>query len=561
MRTVFDAAGDVRAVDLLAALVSLWRGKESGAVRFFRAGASAGFDFADGEIVAIASSEPRFETSAILVRAGKLDPASLERLTVPPGGDAAVAAVQAGVLTRREWKWGEKIRAIEILSDLLAWPDGEYAFDFEARPAAGEFTLGIPRLVLELFLRSRDRNLIEHQLGPTDVPLARSPDFESEFATFGLTADAESVVRLIDGRASADEISRNAPADEFAVTKLLAALATLGLVRPAESAGEADVSETPPPSPRPAPRVLEPEPDRSWESSEFPGELEIEHAESGESSEEGASAGPPLDIYPVADGIEPPPPQDPEFEHEFPEGPGPVPREDRLIDQPLAAEVPAATLPLPEDTPPSPSNLGVWLVAFAIVLAAAIGVVVIVRSRADSGVLRAIAVSPTAAQTTPPAEIRPTAAAVAVIPTPAPTPPPRMASGSKTAAPAPRPTASRSRATPAPPSARPAGSLPASREEWVKKAERERARVASEPRTRYSVQLELACEPGSLTEAWKYDRPAGSLWILPTQHAGRTCFRVLWGRYPTLAAARAAKSKIPGFFSTATNHPAVVAVR
>src|SRR5207253_736059 len=114
-----------------------------------------------------------------------------------------------------------------------------------------------------------------------------------------------------------------------------------------------------------------PEADRSWESSELPGELEIESAESGESSEEGASAGPPLDIYPVADGIAPPAPQDPEFEHEFPEEPGPVPPEDRLIDQPLAAEVPTAPLPPPDDTPPSPSNLGVWLVALAIVLAAA----------------------------------------------------------------------------------------------------------------------------------------------------------------------------------------------
>src|SRR5262249_52076992 len=91
------------------------------------------------------------------------------------------------------------------------------------------------------FLRSRDRSLVVKHLGGADVPLARAPRFDAEFATFGLTADAESVVRLIDGRASAEEIAREAPAEAFAVEKLLAALVTLGLVHP-EFAGEASSS-------------------------------------------------------------------------------------------------------------------------------------------------------------------------------------------------------------------------------------------------------------------------------------------------------------------------------
>jgi hypothetical protein len=236
MKDAFEAAGDVRSVDLLAAFVSIWREKRSGSLRFTRGGASAGYDLAEGDIVAVFSSEPRFETSAILVRAGKLDASALERLSMPPGTDAALAALQTGILTRREWKWGEKIRAIEILADLLTWADGKYLSDVDARPERGEFVLPIPRLVLELFLRSRDRNLVEHQLGPTDVPLRRSDNFDEEFSTFGLTADAESVVQLIDGGTTATEISERAPAEEFAVLKLLAALTTLGLLAPDSAA-------------------------------------------------------------------------------------------------------------------------------------------------------------------------------------------------------------------------------------------------------------------------------------------------------------------------------------
>jgi hypothetical protein len=58
---------------------------------------------------------------------------------------------------------------------------GEYTTTPAARPEAGDWTLPIPRLTLELFLRSRDRTLVEHYLGPSDLPLVRrsiSEEFE-----------------------------------------------------------------------------------------------------------------------------------------------------------------------------------------------------------------------------------------------------------------------------------------------------------------------------------------------------------------------------------------------
>ena len=245
MKNVFDAAGDLREVDPLAALVTCWREKASGELRFERAASQCGFDLDGGEVVGVISSDPRFETAAILVRAGKLAADAVERLA-PQGGDPAALALQTGLLTRREWKWGEKIRAIEVLSDLLSWEGGQYRFDTAVSPRGGDFRLPVPRLLLELFLRSRDRDLIDHQLGALDQRLVRGELFETEFPTFGLTADAESVVHLIDGRSTAIEIAEKAPAEEFAVRKLLAALVTLGLVHP-----------VPDPPPRPVERPVE----------------------------------------------------------------------------------------------------------------------------------------------------------------------------------------------------------------------------------------------------------------------------------------------------------------
>src|SRR5437879_4208792 len=142
------------------------------------------------------------------------------------------------------------IRSVDLLSALVAlWREKASGALRYARP--GDWTLPVPRLVLELFLRSRDRTLVEHYLGPSDLPLLRAEGFDEEFETFGLTADAGSVVRLIDGESSAAEIAEKSPADEFAALKLLAALTTLGLVHPAEAA------PAPPPR-RPAALAREP---------------------------------------------------------------------------------------------------------------------------------------------------------------------------------------------------------------------------------------------------------------------------------------------------------------
>jgi hypothetical protein len=44
MRAAFESAGDIRSVDLLSALVALWRDKAGGSLNFSRPGATAGYE-------------------------------------------------------------------------------------------------------------------------------------------------------------------------------------------------------------------------------------------------------------------------------------------------------------------------------------------------------------------------------------------------------------------------------------------------------------------------------------------------------------------------------------
>jgi Domain of unknown function (DUF4388) len=619
MRTVFEAEGNIRGTDLLAGFVQLWRESASGALRFSRPGATAAFHLAAGDVVAVSASESRFETASILLRAGKLDAATLDRLVTPEGGNRAIYALQAGILTKREWKWGEKIRAVEVLSDLLTWIEGDYVFDRDESTTVGEFRLTVPRLVLELFLRSRDRALVLHYLGGADVPLLRAPRFDVEFAIFGLTADAEAVVRMIDGKATAAEIAREGPADAFAVEKLLAALVTLGLIHPAfapdepvaireaspselESEEEEDAEEAEEEQPVPAAseaawawegsargqatsadasgtedqgeeeagetKETPAEPPREIPSYEAEQELEPERG-SGRPvsidshafrSEPGMITDAPLDLSPsasqgLADGPEPQRPGREEIVD--------LDRRDRgaepVFEKPLEM-----TTGIGRDERPRPRSAAPWLFLLAI-LAAGVAVVVLMRGGGptpETGKL-AVGATPTAAEVATIAEPAPT---IAVSPIQAATPPAAAAAPTRihpTPPPAPAPP------TKAPP--RPAPALAAapsgresggelSRQGWLDRADRDQQRARGDRKAHFTIQLELACEVASLSDAWKHDRPAGTMWVVSTPFQGKTCFRVLWGRYPTREAAGRALASVPAFFSTPRNHPIVTAI-
>ncbi|HTO76299.1 MAG TPA: DUF4388 domain-containing protein [Thermoanaerobaculia bacterium] len=587
MKNVFEAEGEIREVDPLAALVTCWRERTSGALRFTRGASESGFDLEEGEIVSVVSSDPRFDTAAILVRAGKLAADAVDRLA-PQGGDPALLALQTGLLTRREWKWGEKIRAIEALSDVLSWNGGRYRFDAAAAPHAGEFRLPIPRLLLELFLRSRDRNLVDHQLGAPDQTLVRGERFDQEFSSFGLTADAESVVRLIDGRSTATEIADKAPAEEFAVRKLLAALVTLGLVHPVPSApARAAGSEPAPPAgvePEPvfppAEAEPEPEPERDVELPEptptfEPSVLETSRLDSElatiaqtlpEPSEEmvelPGSGAPPFDRFDA-------PAKRPEWQEASPPS---EPESGTLWDSPPEPPAAEAAEILTE---PAPERRGIPPIAWLLgLLVAAVAAVLLWRARGPSPGRPLPAAAPTAAPAVtfpPPATAIPAGAssttstsisaaeaptAAAAPPTAVPVASTSMPARAAKVAPSPVP----ARPTAAAVSAAPSEALPDSREGWARRAETDRKRLATDKRTRYAVQLELVCEVESLREAWKHDR-GKAMWLLPVTHGGRDCFRVFWGRYPSLDAAKKGKTGIPPYFTTARNRPAVVAVR
>jgi hypothetical protein len=587
MRTAFEREGDIRSVDLLAAFAALWRGRAGGILHFSRPGERIRFEILDGDVGDVSASDPDFDAAQVLVRAGKLDPSALEG-RVPKGAERARSARELGLLTERDWRWGERIRVVEILSHLVGWLEGSYVFDAAARPEPGEFRVGIHRLFLELFLRSRDRAFVHHALPSADAPLVKAQDFDEKFATLGLTPDALGVVAAIDGKASAAEISRKTPPDPFSVEKLLAALATLGLLHPEyaseEPAAARRVEAAPPQGvPPPAPPARE-EPEMERPSVEAEPELPDTTPAPVSVHPEGPLPEGKIDL-PMSAPVKPSEPEPALTGWEI------APPEP--MDQPL-------DVPEPEVLASSRPRLGsVWLL---LLLAVAVGALLVFRARETGRGPVTSAPLPTSPTVSPlaPAGIIPTSLPPAVVPTselpaavpsaepptpakPTPVPPtavpptavpptraaatpvPTSPPASPTSVPTltavpPRPTLTVVPPRPSPPpprpTAAPASASGRSRSQWEALAEQGRQILPGAP---YTIQLELVCELSSLEEAWKYN--AGEMWIVAAEHRGRSCFRVFWGRFGTLEEARLAKESVPRFFFTRTNRPAVVSPR
>lgn len=578
MRPVFDAAGAVASLDVLSALCTVGRGGASGTATFVgSAGETIRYGFDGGVLVAL-ETPPETSPAEVLIRAGKVQRATYEALTVGDFEDRYAVAAASGVLSKREALWGIKIAAIETLAAILGWTDGTYTFEEgAAEPMQPVFRLAVDHWILELFLRSSDRALVLRKIGATDIPVARVDGFAEGFSALGLTADADAVIEAIDGARTIEQIVKRSRSDEFATLKLLGALMALGLIHP--------ILEAPPQG---LPRPAEPREPVAAPPAETDEDLDetLVRDEAATPFEPPAEALPAkIDLDAVAHPRHPPaplpddtpaappeaaedevmPPTPPEPLHLPPPPPDPVPEpeiaapprpepgvEPPLVNVPLfaltspeesAAEREIDPGPPVEDLPPPKSRSAGW--AAALVILIAIGAtILVVRRRAGN--------RPVAPPTSPAASNAAPAPATPPAAVPKPVRQPRAPSEIVVSK------EPEVRHTPPVSAKPPTRRAPAGR--WGSLAEAGRKTFEHPGTRRYAIQLELACEESTLDKAAAADPGGRRLWIAPFSFRGRGCYRVLWGKYADLASAREGKKGIPEVFLRDGNRPAIVAL-
>ncbi len=84
--------------------------------------------------------------------------------------------------------------------------------------------------------------------------------------------------------------------------------------------------------------------------------------------------------------------------------------------------------------------------------------------------------------------------------------------------------------------------------------------VAQEKKNAFTLQIAIACAEESVRKAARRTRGSATFFTVPFPLAGKSCYRLCWGAYPTLEKAQAAKSSVPSFFLSEGGKPVVVSL-
>jgi hypothetical protein len=555
--------GEISQINLIERLVELWREQFTGAIRFENDGIIKIVYCKGGDILSASTNDRSDSIDEILMRAGKVSrehvkQALAKRKESETLGDALL---NLGFITRKELTWARRVQVVGVIRSIAAWTEGSFTIVADYLPKRDEGTLfPLPQVLVELIVTDQDRARFERALDGGEVVFTRTADFDDVWRRLGLNEDAEAIAVEIDGVKSATAVATASGRDTFNVYKLLHALATLGVLRPAAaqqfalddfaSAGVADAADVwnndaqPEltdadfaPEPEPAFQLDEPEPTveqelpldtnvpptpSAWdEADEVPLDLSLDSTT-------------PTPKMPVWNTPAPPPISHIDEEPQW--GFDEAQIETSRASMP-AADAIGAPIPVKKERG---GRYGVLVALMVIAILAAAGYFGFVwwQGTQDAAATKAIA-----ARTTPPPAPRPAPVNPTTTTTAEPTANDTATSSVATTS-APPVTATTASVEPSPTQALPrvtarAAATGAGRDRLDTMARE----YASNPQGNFTVQIQILCDWSNLE---KLVRSSGdNVWFVPQTIGERACYRVFWGHYETRAQAQQALAQIP----------------
>lgn len=557
--------GAVTEINLLEKLLELANEKFTGAIRFENDAIIKIIYFKGGEVLSASTNDRSDSIDEILLKSNKVSREHIKQALAKRKESETLgdALLNLGFISKKELAWVRRIQLIGIMRSLIRWPEGTYTIVSDYLPKREEGTsFQLPQIVVEMIVTDEDRSSVEAELQGGAAVFELHPDAFEHYQELGLNEDADAIFASIDGRKSVSEIAGNSAMDAFSVYKLIRAFLLLGLIRYADGKPQETLEVLS------APAV--PSEDWSLEDYEEPPAPALAAFPPGKPKTIEVPADeellPSIDLGPIEDEPAVPPTPDqtvplPSWESKPKPAarggttPGVIPTPPTRSTAPGSQRSSAPTFATA--TPKKRrSSSKLPLVVLAIVLLAAAGygawwwlnrpqpATVATAKRpvpkAEPGVIEEAPVPAPVVST----DTEATDTVMAPLPAPV-----------LTTAPATTPTAVAAPviAAPASPATPPAGSRDPKRAQFEAQARDYAAESAS---TRFAVQLAAVCEVSSLETS--LSRGGASVWFVPAQIGNRSCFRVLWGRYPDRASANRGLSELPQFFRS--GRPVVVEV-
>ncbi len=224
-------ASDVKDMTIPWLFQSLRAEKKTGTVVFARETAVKKVYFQNGDVIFASSNLDGDRLGDYLLRSNKLTRAQFDaslELAKKTGKKLGAILVELGFISPKDLVAGVKEQAKEIILSLFTWRDGRYIFDDSPLPASDIIPLqmSIGNLIIE-GIRGQDWQVVRKSLPPLKTKLLPAADPSFLFQGADLEQDQQSVLSLIDGNRSIEELCSLSGLGDFNTLKAVYALLAL----------------------------------------------------------------------------------------------------------------------------------------------------------------------------------------------------------------------------------------------------------------------------------------------------------------------------------------------
>ena len=235
--------GDLRVVPLAEVLQLLDLQEQSGVLTVERTGARVDIFFKRGRVEqATAHGVPdEFQLGRFVLDADLMPRADFEQFLESRAARSTSAKligqqlVKLGFLAEVDLKACLTRQTSELIYEILRWRHGRFRFaaGAELPPSVIDATLGldVEAVLMEGYRRVDEWHLIERAIDNFDIVFLRNEDSVAQMGRGRLTRDELTVLELVNGKNTVQEIIRKSRMGSFEVSKMLYRLLSIKLVR------------------------------------------------------------------------------------------------------------------------------------------------------------------------------------------------------------------------------------------------------------------------------------------------------------------------------------------
>ncbi len=226
--------GSLDQVGVPAILRALVREDKTGPLRFTRGRTIKTVYLSDGRLIFATSTDPDDRLGEMLLRKGLISYRDLEESVrgIREGRRQGTVLVERGAIRSRDLVQGVTEQVQEIVYSLFLWEEGSYEFVEGDLPSREVILLRMPTedILMEGIRRVERWSRIQAGAGALDQRYTPSPDSTAILESMSLTKDELSLVALLDGTPSLEEVCASSRQSDFEICRAVWGLWVTGVL-------------------------------------------------------------------------------------------------------------------------------------------------------------------------------------------------------------------------------------------------------------------------------------------------------------------------------------------